>query len=132
MNCTKISLHDVEAISNRGGNLKILISPKTSTSAHLVMGYSKLKNGEELKRHIHDYSDEVFFVLNGSGLLRTNEGDIKFKQFDAVHVPKKTTHTIINNGDQDMEVIFCVSPLAPSPELGHRELDLSEGEYHHA
>ena len=165
----KIKIEDTPTITSRGGEINILISPGTVGSNHLVMGYSQLNINERVTPHIHDYSEEAFFVLEGQGRIhfaqtssreshtssRACEGshefstmpqlgdrdDVKseqpcaeddfidFKQGDAVLVPKGKAHWIENTGSQIMKVIFAVSPLAPTPGAGHREVELNQKEY---
>lgn len=120
--CVRVNLNEVMPIPDREGNLRILLSPKKGSSTHAVLGHSILEPGQVVTGHIHDYSDELFFVIKGSGLLSTEEKEIAFSERDAVCIPKGISHRIFNNGKVNLEVVFCVSPLAPSPELGHREL----------
>lgn len=123
----KMHITDVPTITGRGGNMNILISPNTVGSSHLVMGFSELGVNEKVNPHVHDYSEEAFFVLAGKG--RIHLGDeiiIDFKSGDAVLVPKGKVHWIENTGDEPMKVIFSVSPLAPTPQVGHREVEINK------
>lgn len=126
----KMKIDDTPTITSRGGEINILISPGTVGSNHLVMGYSQLNVNERVTPHIHDYSEEAFFVLQGQGRIFFAEDDfIDFNQGDAVLVPKGKTHWIENTGSEPMKVIFAVSPLAPTPGAGHREVELNQKEY---
>lgn len=125
MKSLKCNVNSVNVIEDRGGEIQVLISPKTVGSSQLVMGVSRLPVNAVIKNHIHDYSEESFFVLKGEGVIHLQDREsIDFKAGDAVLVPKGVAHTIINTGDETLEVIFSVAPLAPSPELGHRNITL--------
>jgi len=39
-----------------------------------------------------------------------------------VRIPPKSVHSIENTGDCEMVVVFATSPLAPRPDIGHREI----------
>lgn len=117
----KININQIVEITENFGNLKILISPITVNSSNFILGISRLSPGKTVKKHIHDYSDEGFYVLRGKGIIYFDEFEyIPFSQGDAVHVPKGICHSIENTGDEEMEVIFTASPLAPNTTIGHR------------
>lgn len=129
--CEKISMEETPIISGREGDLRILISPAKSNTTGIVMGHSTLKSSEILSLHVHDYSDEVFYVLSGQGKVITNHGDLFFKKNDAVLIPKGTAHKIENTSHDDLSVVFCVAPLAPNPEAGHRIIQENQMEIDH-
>ena len=119
----KKNISEVPLIEGRGGKISVLISPKTAGSTQFILGVSSLEAGGEVNNHVHDYSYEAFYVVEGEGLISFAEFEsIPFCQGDAVHVPKGVAHKIKNTGSEEMKVVFTASPLAPSPELGHREV----------
>lgn len=124
----KINQQDVPTITSRGGKINILISPKSVGSSHLVMGYSELDVNDQVEPHVHDYSEEAFYVIAGQGRIYMGKVTeyIDFKEGDSILVPKGTVHWIQNTGHQALKVIFSVSPLAPSPELGHRNIQIHQ------
>lgn len=119
----KIKKNDMPTITSRGGAINILISPHTVGSTQHIMGYSELHVNDRVHPHVHDYSEESFFVLEGRGRIHIEQIDpIDFEQGDAVFVPKGKIHWIENTGDAIMKVVFMVSPLAPTPNAGHRNV----------
>lgn len=119
----KMNIKDVPTITSRGGKINIVVSPGTVGSKHLVMGYSELDVNERVNPHIHDYSEESFFVLEGKGRIHIEDtGLIEFETGDAVLVPKGKLHWVENTGDKRMKIVFSVSPLAPTPGSGHRDI----------
>jgi putative monooxygenase len=121
----KTRIEDTTTITSRGGEINILISPTTVGSNHLVMGYSQVGVNERVTPHVHDYSEEAFFVLEGQGRIYFDQNDfIDFTSGEAVLVPQGKPHWIQNTGSHVMKVIFAVSPLAPTPGAGHREITL--------
>lgn len=126
----KKNIKDVPTITSRGGKINILVSPGTVGSAHVVMGYSELAVNERVNPHVHDYSEESFYVLEGEGRIHIEDiGVVEFAKGDAVLVPLGKTHWIENIGQQPMKVVFSVSPLAPTPAAGHRDVIINSQEY---
>lgn len=127
MNKLKCNVDSVATISSHGGEMHIVTSPKTTGSKEVVMGRSRLPGYEKVKPHVHDYSEETFFVIKGRGkIYMQGHGDVEFSVGDSILVPKGVVHWIENTSEETMEVIFAVAPLAPSPELGHRVINLED------
>lgn len=123
MRPVKTKATDVPLITDRGGTIRVLISPKTVESTQFILGISTLEVGGEIHNHIHDFSHEAFYVIQGEGLVLFEDNEtIFFEQGDAVHIPKGVGHQIKNTGKEEIQVVFTASPLAPNPEMGHREL----------
>lgn len=119
----KCNINSVDPITKRGDEVRVLISPKTVGATQLIMGVAKLKTGETVAPHLHDYSEECFFVLKGQGTLHLESGEcIDFSPGDAVIVPKGVVHWVENSGDHLMEIVFASAPLAPRSTNGHRDL----------
>ena len=123
MKPVKTKTTDVPLITERGGTIRVLISPKTVESSQFILGVSTLEVDGEIRNHLHDFSHEAFYVIQGEGLVLFSEHEaIFFGPGDGVHIPKGVAHQIKNTGKEEIRVVFTASPLAPSPEMGHREL----------
>ncbi len=58
--------------------------------------------------HKHDWEHEVF-ILEGSGYLKTGDGNIEFKKNDILFVPPNEMHQFVNSGNSLLRFI-CVIP----------------------
>lgn len=115
---------DVKPIIDRGGEIRVLISPSSVQSTHMIMGTATVPVGGSVERHAHDFSEECFFVLEGKGQINVEGvGVVPFEAGEAVLTPQGTVHSIENTGDVEIRVVFAAGPLAPSPAVGHRILD---------
>jgi putative monooxygenase len=122
-----VSENETVERTDRGGTYRVLITPGSVAAEKLIMGRATVPVGESVKPHAHDYSEETFFVLRGRGRLHLEGiGSYDFSNGDACLVPKGTVHTIENIGDEDVEVVFASAPLAPKPELGHRNMEAEQ------
>lgn len=119
----KCNLDQVQPITKRGDEVRVLISPTTVNATQLIMGKAKLPAGKSVAPHVHDYSEECFFVLSGNGIVDLNgEQQIEFGPGDAVLIPKGVKHSVQNIGAETMEIIFASAPLAPKSVQGHRDI----------
>lgn len=116
----KVNIKDVKPLTDKGGKVYILISPKTVGSKNGIMGKGITPVNGTVAEHVHNYSEENFFVIKGKGKVYFGTGEvIDFEAGSAVCVPQGARHRVENTGDEDLEVIFASGPLAPSPKLGH-------------
>lgn len=118
----KFKLTQSKKINHLNGTLQMLLSPKKGGSEHFIMGVSKVYAGEKIEKHVHDFSDECFFVLKGEGEIVSENINMSFEKDDCIYIPRGTKHTVYNNGTEELEVIFCSSPLAPTDNKGHRKI----------
>lgn len=118
-NVKKISITDVVPNLRRGGDIRVLLSPKTVGSTSGFSGVVILGAGEYVSEHYHPYSEEFLYVVRGSLVMRLNGEPVELEPGDALLVPKEVRHRLENRGEETAEVVFHLSPLAPRPELGH-------------
>jgi putative monooxygenase len=116
---TLIALGDIEPNRRRGGDLRVLLSPKTAGSTSGFMGALQLAPGECVSEHRHPYSEEFLYVVRGSVVLRVDGQTIRLGPDECVMTPKNLRHRLENQGDEPAFVVFHLGPLAPRPELGH-------------
>ncbi|MCP2341086.1 cupin domain-containing protein [Actinomadura rupiterrae] len=119
---------DCAVNARRGGEIRVLLSPKTVGSTSGFMGDLVLKPGEYVSEHYHPYSEEYLYVLRGSLHVRL-EGDeeLTVGAEEGVLIPIGVRHRVSNAGDEEAFAVFHLAPLAPRPELGHVDTEEPPG-----
>jgi quercetin dioxygenase-like cupin family protein len=51
-------------------------------------------------------TEEVAYVVSGTGELRLDDEAVAFREGDALHIPAGTWHAVVNNGDTDVIMVF--------------------------
>jgi putative monooxygenase len=115
----KVSRAEVQPNRRRGGDVRILLSPRTVQSTSGFGGSLTLEPEEYVCEHIHPYSEEFVYVVGGRLRIRIGEELIDLGEGDSVMVPMGVRHRMVNLGSERAQVIFHLAPLAPRPELGH-------------
>ncbi|GGR94504.1 16.7 kDa protein in whiE locus [Micromonospora fulviviridis] len=115
----RISVHDVTADRRRGGELRVLLGPKTVGSTSGFMGVATLAPGDRIAEHYHPYSEEFLYVARGAITVDLDDRPVPLAAGEALFVPRHVRHRLRNTGDEPAEVVFHLGPLAPRPELGH-------------
>lgn len=55
-----------------------------------------IEPGVQLEPHIHDDIEEVFYILEGSGIIRCGQQAQSVKAGDAIYLPPKKIHSLQN------------------------------------
>ncbi|WP_248958505.1 cupin domain-containing protein [Sphaerisporangium perillae] len=116
----KFNAAQVEPNHRRGGDIRVLLGPKTAGATSGFMGVAYLKPGEHFVEHYHPYSEEFMYLVRGTVTARIDGGqEITLEPGDALMVPKTVRHRVDNTGSEEACMVFHASPLAPRPDLGH-------------
>ncbi|MEV1175085.1 cupin domain-containing protein [Nonomuraea sp. NPDC049784] len=116
----KVRADDVAPNRRRGGDIRVVLSPKTVASTSGFMGTLTLAPGEYVAEHYHPHSEEFLFVVRGRLTARIDGTQlIEVEAGEGLMVPKGLPHRVWNDGEEEVYAIFHLSPLAPRPELGH-------------
>jgi putative monooxygenase len=117
---TKVAERDVAANRRRGGDIRVLLSPKTVGSTSGFMGTLTLEPGEFVSEHYHPYSEEFLYVVRGQLSVRIERAVlIELCAGEGLMIPIRLRHRVWNPGAAAAQAVFQLSPLAPRPELGH-------------
>jgi len=96
-----VSLADVDPIElPQGSWSRVLVKGAASS-----LGYSVFTPGTVLTPVKHE-TEEVAYVVTGSGELRLDDESVPFAGGDALHIPAGTWHAVANTGDVDVVMVF--------------------------
>lgn len=70
--------------------------------------------------HYHEANEEVFYIISGTGIIRTIDGDIHVKAGDAIGFPtgKKGAH-VIRNESKSEKLVYIDFGTSALPEVVH-------------
>lgn len=115
-----IAAADVAPNVRRGGDIRVVLSPKTVKSTSGFLGTLALLPAEFVTEHYHPYSEEFIFVVEGRLTARVEDGDpFEVNTGEGFMVPIGKRHRVWNETGEPVKAVFHLAPLAPRPELGH-------------
>jgi putative monooxygenase len=114
-----VSIDDVPANRRRGGDIRTILSPATVGATSGFLGTLTLEPGEVVTEHWHPYSEEFLFCVRGGIRLRLDGVERPLCANQGVLIPIGVRHRLMHDGDVPAFLVFQLSPLAPSPRLGH-------------
>jgi putative monooxygenase len=113
------SADDMPADTRRGGDVRTLLSPKTVGSTSGFMGVATLAPGDRISEHYHPYSEEFIYVVSGKLDAQLDGKSHPLNARQALLIPINVRHRLVNDGDEEVFIVFHLGPLAPRPDLGH-------------
>ena len=69
-----------------------------------------LEPDQATERHYHRLSEEIYFVVKGSGDMEVDGEHRRIAVGDAVLIPPGAWHTLHNNGTSELRILCCCSP----------------------
>jgi quercetin dioxygenase-like cupin family protein len=101
-----VALGAVDPIELPAGSWsRMLVASGTVEGNASSLGYSVFTPGTELTPVKHE-TEEVAYVVSGSGELRLDGDAVSFEQGDALHIAAGVWHAVANTGDEDVVMVF--------------------------
>jgi len=121
------SLGEIPPDRRRGGEVRVLLSPRSVGSTSGFMGTAALAPGERIAEHYHPYSEEFLYVVAGEITAELDDVGYPVRTGEGLLVPPHVRHRLVNRGSEPAHVVFHLGPLAPRPELGHVDTENDGG-----
>ena len=103
---TVVPLDSAESIQlPQGSWSRMLVTAARVDGNTSSLGYSVFTPGAVVGPVKHE-TEEVAYVVAGSGELRLDGEAVPFREGDAVHIPAGTWHAVANSGDADVIMVF--------------------------
>lgn len=89
-----------------GGWSRMVLTGASLDDANVAsLGFSIFKPGTVTAPVAHE-TEEVAYVLGGSGELRLDDGTAPFSPGDGLFVPAGTWHAVANTSEEDVAMVF--------------------------
>ena len=79
-------------------------------TAEQSLAEATLEPDQATERHYHRATEEIYFVLKGSGRMEVDGDTLTVRPGDAVLIPPGAWHTLDNNGSSELRILCCCSP----------------------
>lgn len=90
--------------------IRELMNFKNSSVKNLSLAVATLQPGKSTIEHYHEKSEEIYYILEGRGIVKVGEETSDVEKGDAILIPTGSYHKICNNGGEDLVFLCCCSP----------------------
>lgn len=97
-------------ITKDGSEIRELLAYRNSVIRHQSLAEARLKPGQSTVAHRHLKTEEIYFILQGTGLMQVDEELRSVRAGDAIAIPPGSLHQITNTGPEELRFLCCCSP----------------------
>ena len=100
-----------------GGALsKALVGPKNSGSKQIDFRISRYAPNAYVQEHAHKIQEQIYYVLEGEGLLTLGKEKHLMRPHDYVYLPPGVRHSFTNTGTSGLVFLVVTSPESDEPK----------------
>jgi mannose-6-phosphate isomerase-like protein (cupin superfamily) len=93
-----------------GSEIRPLIDRTTSRVERCSLAEEVLPVGAKVGRHYHLETEEIYYILAGTGRMTVGDETREVKAGDAVFIPRRQIHTLENTGQVAMTILLVCGP----------------------
>lgn len=105
-----------------GSLIRELVRPEREGSVGLSLAEATVAPGQTTHRHRHRRSEEIYYVLEGEGVVEVAARRLAVSPGRAVLIPAGAEHCAANPGAVPLRIL-----CACSPPYQHEDTELTEG-----
>ena len=93
-----------------GSTIRSILDLTNAPVIHQSLAEASLPPGGATERHYHRASEEIYFILEGTGLMEIGAEVRKVGPGDAILIPPGEWHQISCEGDDAIRFLCCCAP----------------------
>ena len=93
-----------------GSEIRELLAHRNSCIAKQSLAEARLAPGQQTTPHYHIQTEEIYYILTGSGRMRIDCEERAVVAGDAIAIPPGAVHTITNTGGETLKFLCCCAP----------------------
>lgn len=105
------NLHEVVAFTTKDGSeIRELLAYRNSCVRRQSLAEARLPPGASTTPHYHPHTEEIYYVLSGTGTMRLEQHVQEVGPGDAIAIPRGARHQITNSGSELLTFLCCCVP----------------------
>jgi mannose-6-phosphate isomerase-like protein (cupin superfamily) len=106
-----VNLADVTPFRTKDGSeIRELLAHRNSSLRHQSLAEARLPRGAATTPHYHPLTEEIYYILEGSGEMRIGDEARHVESGDAIAIPPGKVHQILNRGESVLRFLCCCAP----------------------
>lgn len=95
----------------QGSEIRPLIDATTASIKLCSLAEETLPVGARVPPHYHHQTEEIYYILRGSGEMEVGDERRPVAGGDAIYIPRGARHTLINTGADEMILLLVCGPV---------------------
>ena len=97
-------------ITKDGSEIRELLAHRNSCIQQQSLAEARVPPGAITEAHYHPQTEEIYYILEGSGVMTINDEQRPVGPGDAIAIPPGATHQIENPHSQPLRFLCCCAP----------------------
>ena len=97
-------------VTKDGSEIRELLAHRNSCIRNQTLAEARLRPGMSTTPHYHRLTEEIYYILEGQGLMRVGDEDRQVGPGDAIAIPPGAMHQITNTGTPLLKFLCCCAP----------------------
>lgn len=93
-----------------GSEIRELLSHRNSAMRNQSLAEARLAQGQATTPHYHPRAEEIYYIVLGSGQMRIGNEAQEVGPGDAIAIPPRAVHQIVNTGNSELRLLCCCAP----------------------
>jgi mannose-6-phosphate isomerase-like protein (cupin superfamily) len=90
--------------------IRELAASRNSSAKKQSLAEATIAVGDSVTEHYHKVTEEFYYILSGTGLMKINDEEEQVNPGDTVIILPGMRHKITNNGTVPLVLLACCSP----------------------
>jgi len=105
------NIDEVPAFTTKDGSeIRELLAHRNSCLRNQTLAEARLPAGRSTTPHHHVKTEEIYYLLEGQGLMRVGDQTRPVAAGDAIAIPPGAVHQISNTGSGELRFFCCCAP----------------------
>ena len=105
------SIHEVPAFTTKDGSeIRELLAHRNSVIRNQTLAEARLPPGKSSTPHYHVRTEEIYYILEGTGRMQIGQSVRGVVAGDAIAIPPGSVHQISNTGPDTLKFLCCCAP----------------------
>ncbi|MBN2292849.1 MAG: cupin domain-containing protein [Pirellulales bacterium] len=106
-----VNINEVEPfITKDGSQIRELLAHRNSCIRNQTLAEARLPVGSSTAPHRHLKTEEIYYILTGSGEMRIGDETQTVSPGDAIAIQPGAVHEITNTGTEVLSFLCCCAP----------------------
>ncbi|MBI3651203.1 MAG: cupin domain-containing protein [Acidobacteria bacterium] len=93
-----------------GSEIRPLVDRTTSTITQCSLAEETLPPGCAVTPHRHQAIEEIYYIIEGQGVMTVGNEQQEVRAGDAIYVPRLHRHTLENTGSAPLKLLLVCGP----------------------
>jgi mannose-6-phosphate isomerase-like protein (cupin superfamily) len=97
-------------VTRDGSTIRELMHPAVHGCRNLSLAEAEVAPGGSTALHIHYAAEEIYHILQGSGIMTLGEERFEVGPGDTIRIPPNRPHRVVNIGTGGLKILCCCAP----------------------